>query len=91
MFRANAFGLPYFGCAYVYPNVASDRRVTQVLVQAEYKTPTEFRDVTQVLVQAEYATPTEFRYVTQVLIMVEYYRPWLFQPAAAQGGGAQII
>lgn len=45
----------------------------------------------QMLLEVEFETPREFRKVAETLVMVEYYRPWLFQPAAAQDIGAQII
>ena len=54
----------------------SDRRVTQVLVEAEYKTPTNARRVTQVLVMPEYTGATNFRRITQVLVQAEYYKKW---------------
>jgi hypothetical protein len=54
----------------------ADRRVTQVLTEVEYATPTNVRRVTQVLAGVEYATPTNFRRITQVLIQVEYRGSW---------------
>ena len=69
----------------------ADRRITQVLVEAEYATPRNDRRVTQVLVMPEYKGATNFRRITQVLLQVEYYRPWIGVIGRVQGPPAQVI
>lgn len=54
----------------------ADRRVTQVLTEVEYATPTNVRCVDQILTEVEYAPITNFRTITQVLVMVEYRGSW---------------
>jgi len=68
----------------------ADRRVTQILTEAEYTAATNFRRVTQVLAAVEYSNPTNFRRTTQILLQVEYYKP--YAPAGrGQGPAAQVM
>jgi hypothetical protein len=69
----------------------SDRRVTQVLTDVEYATPTNVRQATQVLAMVEYKTPTNFRQITQVLIQVEYSRPYFSTTLRKLGPPAQTV
>ena len=68
----------------------ADRRVTQVLTEAEYTAATDFRRITQVLAEAEYTGATNFRRVTQVLVQVEYYKAWAIA-GRVEGPPAQVI
>jgi hypothetical protein len=54
----------------------ADRRITQVLIDAEYNDATNNRRITQVLVQPEYTGATNYRRITQILIQVEYHKNW---------------
>ena len=68
----------------------STRRVTQVLTQVEYTTPTDFRRTTQVLAQVEYLVVTDYRRVTQILVQVEYSKSYAMAryagPTLQEGG-----
>jgi len=68
----------------------ADRRVTQILTEVEYATPTNARRITQALGLVEYKTPTNFRRITQILLQAEYYKP--YTPAGrSRGPAAQVM
>ena len=54
-----------------------NRRVSQVLANAEYTGATNDRRISQVVANAEFTGATNERRVSQVLLMIEYQRAYM--------------